>query len=298
MFDLAAFLRPPRPRAAARSEQGPRAENQDNYLLIQGDGQAETLRDGRPWRQRVKPWPRGCWRLCIVDGMGGHQGGKAFASEAIEELLAEPLAPRNPRKQRQRALALHQRLYDRHYTGPESPGGTLLWIDIRPGGRLQLLHIGDSRVWLRRDGAWRCLTHDHHEAEFLLRDGDPPRQDAPQQALVQALGFGSYGLLRDQDGDKPARASPTLRLDLPAELPEALRDHADLKTLQLRRGDQLLLASDGLWSGEAGDGWQTWLNARNDQNAPDALADQARDLLWDALERGADDNLTAILCCL
>jgi serine/threonine protein phosphatase PrpC len=283
---------------AVRSERGQRGENQDNYLIIDRQGQAEHLRDGRPWRCQVKHWPRGCWRLCLVDGMGGHQGGKAFAAEAIEQLLAEPLAPRNPCRHRQRMWALHERLHARHYRGPESPGSTLLWADIRPSGRLRLLHLGDSRAWLRRNGEWQRLTHDHNEAEFLLRDGDPMRLDAPERSMVQALGYGSYGLLRDQDGDKPACASERLRIDLESELPEELQHHADLKTLQLHRGDRLLLASDGLWSGEAGEGWQAWLDAHAENGQDSAIGDQVRNLLWDALERGADDNLTAILCDL
>ncbi|MBU0500069.1 MAG: protein phosphatase 2C domain-containing protein [Gammaproteobacteria bacterium] len=238
----------PRAQAAARSEQGPRAENQDNYLLIDGSGEAAWLHDGRERRERLPHWPRDHWRLCVIDGMGGHQGGRAFAAEVADALRREPFSPRAEAQRRERLLALHQRLYDRHHSSPESPGSTLIWIDIRPDGTLHLLHVGDSRAWHWRDGIWQPLTQDHTEAEFLERDGDPPRDGAPEHAIAQALGYGSFGLLRDADGDKPARAAPGLRLDLARELPSEHQARADLRGLRLRRGDRLLLATDGIWS--------------------------------------------------
>lgn len=285
----------PRPQAAARGEQGPRAENQDNYLLIDGTGEAASLRDGREHRERLPHWPGDHWRLCIIDGMGGHQGGRAFAAEVTEALQREPFSAYSEQRRRDRLLAIHRRLYARHHRAPDSPGSTLIWVDIRPDGILHLLHVGDSRAWLWRAGEWRSLTRDHTEAEFLERDGDPPRQDAPAHTIVQALGYGSFGLLRDQDGDKPARAAADLRLDRASELPPARRDHADLRTLRLHRGDRLLLATDGLWSGGIEDPWLTWPQAAalTGDAAPD---DALRQLLWQALEAGADDNLTAILC--
>jgi len=279
----------PRPMAAARSMQGLREENQDNYLLIDGDGWAQSLRDDRPYRRRLTAWPKGHWRLCIFDGMGGHVGGKAFAADAVESLLAEPFAPRSASRRRERLYAIHQALYERHHQGPRSPGSTLIWVDIHPDGTLRLLNLGDSRAWLCRDERWKMLTHDHTEAEFLWRDGDPPREVVPSHVIAQALGFGSFGLMHDADGNKPLRLSSRLRLDLPGEG----RGHADLITLPLRRGDLLLLASDGLWSGDAGDEGPEKLMVGMERDAPE---DQVRNLLLAALERGADDNLTAILC--
>lgn len=298
MFGLRVPLFPyPHPQTAARSELGPRAENQDNFLLIDGAGEATSLQDGRERRERLPRWPKDHWRLCIIDGMGGHQGGRTFAAEVVEALRVEPFSPYSEHKRRERLLAIHRQLYERHHRSPDSPGSTLIWVDLRPDGILHLVHVGDSRAWLWRAGGWRLLTRDHTEVEFLKRDGDPLRHDAPAHAIVQALGYGSFGLLRDKDGDKPARAAADLRLDRARELPPERQDHADLLTLRLHRGDRLVLATDGLWSGGIADDWRAWPQAdalMGDADPDDAL----RQLLWHALEAGADDNLSAVLCRL
>jgi len=283
----------PRPRVAALSYQGPREENQDNFLLVDAAGSANYLIADRERRVQLPEWPRGHWRLCVLDGMGGHRDGAAFVDAAVQTLLLEPFAPRKPAQQRERLFALHQALYRRVHSGPDSPGCTLVWADLRPDGTAQLLNLGDSRAYLWREGNWKQLTHDHTEAEFLERDGDPRRSNAPERAIVQALGFGSFGVLRDAEGDKPPRASDRLRLDLPEEFPPERRHHADLLTLKLHKGDRLLLASDGLWSGGLGESWQEWIDTQS--NAPE---EQVRELLLRAQEAGANDNLTALLCVM
>ncbi len=298
MFGLRLLPFPyPRPRAAARSYQGAREENQDNYLIVDGAGRATFLVAGREHRRQLSYWPRDHWRFCVLDGMGGHRDGGVFVDAALQALLQEPFGPRRAARRRNRLYAIHQALYQRYHLGPDSPGCTLVWADLRPDGTLHLLNLGDSRAWLWRDRAWRLLTRDHTEAEFLQRDGDPPRGDAPERAISQALGFGSFGLLRDPRGHKPPRASGQLRLDLPGELPADRRQHADLVTLRLQRGDRLLLASDGLWSGGIGDTWQEWIQGPG-SGQRNNLEDQVRDLLLRAQDAGADDNLTAVLCAM
>lgn len=289
MFGAWSFFHPV-PEAAARSETGPRPENQDNYLIIRGDGEAEYLADGRTYRKPIPRWPRNHWRLCLMDGMGGHANGREFAASAAEALLDEPFGPRALGERRERLEALHRGLHARWHGGPESPGSTLIWIDIRPNGLAHLAQVGDSRAFLLRDGVWQALTHDHSPMEFRWRDGDPPEgKQAAGHAITQALGYGSFGLMRDPSGGKPAAYSERLRLDLADDLPPDKREHADLRTVQLHRGDCLLLASDGLWSGGEKEPWRRF-------QPEGKLHERLRELLWDALRKGADDNLTALAC--
>ncbi|GHJ34450.1 protein phosphatase 2C domain-containing protein [Streptomyces sp. TS71-3] len=101
---------------------------------------------------------------------------------------------------------------------PEEAGTTLtamLWT----GSRLALVHIGDSRVYLLRDGELFQITHDHTLVQTMVDEGRLTPEEAashPQRSLlVRALGHG-------------ADATPDMRLH------------------DARRGDRYLLCSDGL----------------------------------------------------
>ncbi|MGW5973316.1 MerR family transcriptional regulator [Streptomyces sp. NPDC055186] len=101
---------------------------------------------------------------------------------------------------------------------PEETGTTLtamLWT----GSRLALVHIGDSRAYLLRDGELSRITHDHTVVQSMVDEGRLSPEEAashPQRSLlVRALGRG-------------ADATPDMRLH------------------DARRGDRYLLCSDGL----------------------------------------------------
>ncbi|MFE3203820.1 MerR family transcriptional regulator [Embleya sp. NPDC059237] len=106
-------------------------------------------------------------------------------------------------------------------TGADSAeaGGTTLTAMLWTGAHLALVHIGDSRAYLRRDGELFQVTQDHTIVQSMVDEGRiTPEEGAshPQRSLLlKALGH-------DTD------ATPDLRL----------RD--------ARRGDRYLLCSDGL----------------------------------------------------
>jgi len=219
-----------------------------------------------------------------------------MAEAMVEKLLTVPPC-QSPADMRAAVIDLHQTLTEL-FPGKrdKSPGSTLVMADINLGNRQAvLLNIGDSRAFLLRGNKRRQLTHDHHSSEFAWRDGELERDDyelqlnAGARRLVQALGYGSVGIVKDADGYKPFRFMRPIRLDLKQELPDALADHADVFTLRLQTGDLLLLATDGLWSAAPDGLWPAMeANALNHHEGLENLAENA-------LQRGAHDNITIVL---
>lgn len=107
-------------------------------------------------------------------------------------------------------------------TGPDaSPeeAGTTLTAMLWTGAQLALVHIGDSRVYLLRDGELFQITHDHTMVQSMVDEGRLSPEEAvshPQRSLlIRAMGRG-------------ADATPDMRLH------------------DARREDRYLLCSDGL----------------------------------------------------
>ncbi|WP_371096980.1 MerR family transcriptional regulator [Streptomyces sanglieri] len=103
-------------------------------------------------------------------------------------------------------------------SSPEEAGTTLtamLWT----GSQLALVHIGDSRVYLLRDGEMFQITQDHTMVQSMVDEGRLSPEEAashPQRSLlIRALGRGADG-------------TPDVRLH------------------DARQGDRYLLCSDGL----------------------------------------------------
>ncbi|MFF0778947.1 MULTISPECIES: MerR family transcriptional regulator [unclassified Streptomyces] len=98
--------------------------------------------------------------------------------------------------------------------------GTTLTAMLWTGSKLALVHIGDSRAYLLRDGGLFRISHDHSVVQSLIDEGRLSPEEAeshPQRAmLLKALGTGG-----------PAVA-------------------ADLMLREARAGDRYLLCSDGL----------------------------------------------------
>ena len=97
--------------------------------------------------------------------------------------------------------------------------GTTLTALLWTGSKLALVHIGDSRAYLLRDGELFRITHDHSVVQSLIDEGRLTLEEAsshPQRALLlKALGGGM------------------------APVP-------DLRLHEARVGDRYLLCSDGL----------------------------------------------------
>ena len=284
--------------AVAASLRGIRQENQDNYLLIHPTGKAHYLHNEQgidsPYQHRTKIG----YRLAVTDGMGGHEGGRQVSQALVQQLRHLALQTS--------AKTLRQNIYQIHYelwcafsqkNSPKSAGTTLVMADVQENGKTVIANIGDSRAYLWRNQHWRCLSHDQTLNEYDWRDGDINDQDYQTQALQkssalsQAMAYGSFGLIQQENNFKPRQLSQHLRLDLSEDLSRGKRNHADVFHLQLQAGDALLLASDGLWSGYLSE--EEFLPPSPQQlETPEKMRQYFQKKV---IEKGGTDNITAVM---
>ena len=247
-------------------ERGGRVRNEDNYLVV-AHGRARFLRDGV---EHTMDTPGPGMMVVVADGMGGHEHG-ALASAAAVQAMARLVRAGRPVDP---DLALHgfvvrahRQLQLRARERGVGNMGTTLTVAWILGGRAHWVHVGDSRLWLVRDGALRQLSRDHTRGEFAERDGRGP--PVSPQALTQNFIFGSRGL-GDDDG---------IRVDA----------GMDTGTVPLQPGDRLLLTSDGVHG---------FLEARGIEAAvlsdPDPTK-AARQVSEASIAAGSDDNITALV---
>ncbi|MDK8353934.1 PP2C family protein-serine/threonine phosphatase, partial [Actinotignum sanguinis] len=141
--------------------------------------------------------------------------------------------------------------------------GTTCIAMLRASNKLAMVHIGDSRAYLLRDGKLGQVTHDHTLVQYLVDHGRLTPEEAehhPQRnVIMRAL------------GDTPGEV----------ELDESVRE--------ARVGDRWLLCSDGLFGVVAHDTIEHAMSAIPDLHQ---LGEHLIDL---ALAAGAPDNVTVIL---
>ena len=204
--------------------------------------------------------------LAVADGMGGHAAGEVASAVAIAALA--PLDEDAPGADlldalREAALSANDHLRDMVEGDSALEGmGTTLTAILSAGSRLGLLHIGDSRCYLLRDGELSQITHDHSLVQTLIDEGRITEEEAsshPQRSVIT----------RVLDG------RPDLELDLSVR--------------EVRAGDRYLICSDGL-TGPVGsrDTLTAELSRPDPQEAVDSLVQLA-------LRGGGPDNITVIV---
>jgi protein phosphatase len=203
--------------------------------------------------------------FAVADGLGGYGGGEVASGLAVEACLdhaRENLADggRVPGVLRAAFNRANHTIFDAAISGRggRKMQSTLSALVITPG-EAHLGHVGDSRVYRRRQGELEVLTSDHSQVMELLR----LHIITPEQAVDHPS---RYALTRSVGGDITVRV--------------------DVRTEPLHADDTFLLCSDGLWSnvmaGEISDALG---------HSPE---EACRKLVALALDRGGDDNATAM----
>jgi serine/threonine protein phosphatase PrpC len=204
----------------------------------------------------------------VADGMGGHAGGDVASSLAIARLEALD-RPYDSTAEAERALrdAIADAavdLIDTVNVRPELAGmGTTVSALIMVDDYAVIAHIGDSRIYLYRDGALTQITTDHTFVQRLVDSG----RITPEEARYHPRRSVLMRVLGDMDAD-----------------PEL-----DTFIMPTQPGDRWLLCSDGL-SGVVDDPHTA--KAMGMGLAPGRTADS---LLKQALDGGAPDNVTIVI---
>jgi protein phosphatase len=203
--------------------------------------------------------------LAVADGMGGHAAGEVASRVTIAALARlDEDAPGGDL-----LSALHDAVDEANATiramvaaEPDLAGmGTTLTALLASGQRLGLVHIGDSRAYLLRDGTLTQITHDHTYVQDLIDAGEITPEEAthhPRRSLI----------LKALDGREEAAV--------------------DLRVREAKAGDRYLLCSDGL-SGVVSD---DTIREQLLRETPDDVAQALIDL---ALRAGGPDNITVVV---
>ena len=202
--------------------------------------------------------------FAVADGMGGAQAGEVASEMAISEFVAERDTSAPAEKQlEQIALAANRKIWDMAQSDSRHAGmGTTLTAAMLDGQSVAVGHVGDSRLYLYRNGEIERMPRDHSLVEEFVRQGKLTPEQAekhPQRSVItRALG------------------------------PESSVE-VDTFRVPARSGDLFLLCSDGL-SGMVSDADMAAIlgdSAPLDKTAT-ALVDAAND-------NGGRDNITAVL---
>jgi serine/threonine protein phosphatase PrpC len=112
----------------------------------------------------------------VADGMGGHAGGdvaSAIALKRVMEADRQYASAADAEFALQSALsAANTMLAETVFEHPELTGmGTTVSALLRSGSQVAIAHIGDSRIYLLRDGELKQITADHTFVQRLVDSG-------------------------------------------------------------------------------------------------------------------------------
>jgi protein phosphatase len=205
----------------------------------------------------------------VADGMGGHAAGEVASEMAVQTIERELHGVRDledrstPQKVLQALKTANRNIHDRTITEVDKQGmGTTASVLLVADRRYLIGQVGDSRVYLLRDGALHQLTKDHSYVQEQVDAGfltpEQARYHPYSNVITRCVG-----------------ASPDVE--------------PDLYEGEARIGDLFLVASDGLTGMVDDRRLQMLLMSRAE---PDR---KVHALIAEANGRGGLDNITAIV---
>jgi protein phosphatase len=201
----------------------------------------------------------------VADGMGGHRGGEVASDLAVRSLQQAYAAGEHTLDGLlDAATTANSTVNDAAAENPDlrGMGTTLVAVARTEDDELAYISVGDSRIYLLRDGELTQLTVDHSLVGELIREGSITPEEAkthPKRNIVtRALGI-----------------DPSVQVDSASIIPY--------------EGDRFLLCSDGLFGEVDDDRIAAVLRRLADPG------DAAAELVRLANEGGGRDNITVLI---
>lgn len=205
--------------------------------------------------------------FAVADGMGGHQGGEVASLTAIEALRDAFRRDAGSGGLEAAIAAANAAVAEKARSSPDlrTMGTTLAVVALVDDGDDELLavaNIGDSRIYLMRNGELTQLTDDHSLPQELLRQGQLTEAEAaadPRRNIVTRVLGPSFG------------------------------EGPDMQNLIPYAGDRIVICSDGLYNEVTDGDIATVLRTVRDP------ADAARRLVDQANANGGADNISVVV---
>ena len=220
----------------------------------------------------VKDLGNGKILACVIDGVGGYEGGEvaaAIAKQTILDQFREPAADL-VLKLKTCFVEANRKIYEDRLNHPERDSMacvlTLVHADLEHN-QLHFAHVGDTRLYLYRDHSLVKLSHDHSFVGFL--------EDNKKISEEEAMSHPNRNEINKALGYDPNMAG--------------VADYIETGSSPFLPGDVLLLCSDGLTDLVDQKGMIAILDAKA------GLADKTKMLINAANEAGGKDNITVVL---
>lgn len=203
--------------------------------------------------------------FAIADGMGGYSHGKLASLLAVEalnrSLAALDLSSPGHKTLRRSFEVANTRVFQASQAIAAGHMGTTLTAALIQANHLHIGHVGDSRVYLVRDGKSTCLSSDHTSVGDLVRmkvlTPDKIRTHSQRSILTRAIGL-------------------------------SLFVQPDITQHKIQPGDRLILCSDGVWAMIEDDEFGQVSSRTND------VQHLSQKLIDIALDRESDDNVSVV----
>ncbi len=215
----------------------------------------------------------------VADGMGGHAAGEVASAMAVDtvrttlegshtEIDAFKKSPTDAGRRgivqllQSAVLSAHQAVFQRGQAEADKAGmGTTLDVVLVAGPEAFVAHVGDSRTYLIRDGRSSQITTDHTVAEVLVIEGKLTIEEA-QVSPLRTILVNAIGVSADVG--------------------------VEMAHVTLKRGDRLLLCSDGLHD------YFPIEEEIAQKLSAEAPGDALKEMVELAKQRGGHDNITGI----
>ncbi len=234
-----------------------------------GDTHIGLVRSSNQDALRFGDLPNGDMFAVVCDGMGGANGGNIASHIAVDTIAerirggyADGQTPHSPAHLLASAMAAANiEIFDRAQAEPLLEGmGTTVVAAIVCGKTAYISHVGDSRLYLYREGALQQITRDHSVVQEMIESGQ----------LTEEL----------------ARSHPRKHF-ITRALGVSAMEEGEYDELELRDADKLLLCTDGLTNMVENSAIAAILGC-----AEESIIET---LITAALNGGGTDNITAVL---